>query len=44
MHSENTDRGLFGIVDLSGTLRDGKIDAAGAFRNGRTATLNWRKS
>jgi hypothetical protein len=44
MHSENTDRGLFAIVDMTGTLRDGKIDATGAFRNGRTATLNWHKT
>jgi len=30
-------------IDLSGTLQAGRLDAAGSFRNGRTATLNWRK-
>jgi class 3 adenylate cyclase len=30
-------------IDLTGTLRDGLIDASGAFRRGRAATLNWHK-
>jgi hypothetical protein len=31
-------------IEMSGTLRDGRLDAAGSFRDGRTATLSWRKS
>ena len=31
-------------VNLSGTLRDGRLDATGAFTGGRTAQLNWRKN
>src|SRR3989442_388304 len=31
-------------VDRAGRLRDGGLDATGSSRNGRTATLNWRKS
>jgi class 3 adenylate cyclase len=30
-------------IDLTGTLRGGLIDASGAFRKGRVATLNWHK-
>lgn len=30
-------------IDLTGTLRGGLIDASGAFRKGRAATLNWHK-
>ena len=32
------------VVDLAGRLKNGRLDAAGIFRNGRTATLDWRKS
>jgi class 3 adenylate cyclase len=30
-------------IDLTGALRGGLIDASGAFRKGRPATLNWHK-
>jgi hypothetical protein len=44
MHGEKADGTRLAVVDFSGTLRDGLLDATGAFANGRTATLNWRKS
>jgi hypothetical protein len=44
MHAEKPDGTRTVAVDLAGTLKDGRLDATGAFRNGRTATLNWRKS
>jgi hypothetical protein len=30
-------------IEMSGSLQAGRFDAAGAFRNGRTATLSWSK-
>jgi class 3 adenylate cyclase len=44
MHGEKPDGSRLTVIDFSGTLRDGVLDAAGSFANGRTATLNWRKS
>jgi len=44
MHAENPDGTRTAAIDLAGTLKDGRLDATGSFRNGRTATLNWRKS
>jgi class 3 adenylate cyclase len=44
MHAEKPDGTRTAAIDLAGTLKDGRLDATGAFRNGRTATLNWRKS
>ena len=44
MRSESADRTRQFIIDLAGILRDGKLDATGSFRNGRTASLNWRRS
>ncbi len=44
MHAEKPDGTRTVAVDLAGTLKDGRLDATGSFRNGRTATLNWRKS
>jgi adenylate cyclase len=44
MRSESADRTRQFIIDLAGTLRDGKLDATGSFRNGRSATLTWRRS
>src|SRR5713101_3385953 len=44
MHAEKPDGTRIVAVDLAGTLKDGRLDATGSFRNGRTATLNWRKS
>jgi len=43
MHSENASGARLAVIDLSGTLRDGRLDATGSFRNGRTASMNWRK-
>ncbi len=43
MHSKRADGSRFAVIDMIGTLRDGRIDAAGAFRNGRHTTLSWRK-
>jgi class 3 adenylate cyclase len=43
MHSKRADGSRFAIIDMIGTLRDGRIDAAGGFLNGRHVTLNWRK-
>jgi class 3 adenylate cyclase/cbb3-type cytochrome oxidase subunit 3 len=44
LHAEKPDGTRTVAVDLAGTLKDGRLDATGSFRNGRTATLNWRKS
>src|SRR5712691_4295570 len=44
MHAEKPDGTRTAAIDLAGTLKDGRLDATGAFRNGRTAMLNWRKS
>jgi len=44
MHSEKPDGTRIATIDLAGTLKDGRLDATGSFRNGRTASLNWRKS
>src|SRR6266516_61426 len=39
MHAEKPDGTRTVAVDLAGTLKDGRLDATGSFRNGRTATL-----
>jgi adenylate cyclase len=44
MHSEKPDGFRVATIDLTGTLRDGQLDAAGKFRMGRSATLNWHKN
>jgi len=44
MHAEKPDGTRTAAIDLAGTLKDGRLDATGSFRNGRTASLNWRKS
>ena len=44
MHSKRANASRFAVIDMIGTLRDGRIDAAGDFLNGRHATLNWRKN
>jgi len=44
MHSKRADGSRFAVSDLSGTLHDGRIDATGSFRNGRSVSLNWRKN
>jgi len=43
MHSEKVDGSLLGVIDLTGKLSDGLIDARGNFRKGRPATLTWHK-
>jgi class 3 adenylate cyclase len=43
MHTKRADGSHFAVIDLVGKLRDGRIDATGSFRNGRSVTLNWRK-
>ena len=43
MHSRRADGSRLAVIDLVGKLHDGRIDAAGSFLNGRSATLNWRK-
>jgi class 3 adenylate cyclase len=43
MHTENADGARRITIDMSGTLRDDRLDASGSFRNGRTVSLNWRK-
>jgi class 3 adenylate cyclase len=43
MHAERQDGSHFAIIDLTGTLRNGLIDAAGSFLNGRHVTLRWQK-
>jgi hypothetical protein len=43
MHSKRADGSRFAVSDLIGTLHDGRIDATGRFRDGRSITLNWRK-
>ncbi len=44
MHSQKADGTPLAAIDLTGTLHDGRIDARGVFRMGRTATLNWHKN
>jgi class 3 adenylate cyclase len=44
MRSESADHTQKYIIDLAGTLRDGKLDATGSFRNGRAASLSWRRT
>ena len=44
MHTEGGPANHVIRIDLSGTLRDGHLDANGNFHNGRSATLNWRKN
>ena len=44
MHSKRADGSRFAVIDMIGTLHDGRIGASGGFRNGRQATLDWRKN
>ncbi|MBV9522908.1 MAG: hypothetical protein JO010_08945, partial [Alphaproteobacteria bacterium] len=43
LHSETADGARLVTIDLKGLLRDGRLDATGRFRNGRTAQLNWHR-
>ena len=44
MHGERTDGSHLAVIDLAGTLQNGRIDAKGSFRGGRGVTLNWQKN
>ena len=44
MHSEKPDGTIQSLIDLTGTVHDGLIDASGKFRRGRPATLNWQRN
>jgi class 3 adenylate cyclase len=44
MRAEKADGSRVAAMNLTGTLRDGRLDATGAFLNGRKVTLNWHKS
>jgi class 3 adenylate cyclase len=44
MQTRKADGYPMATVNLTGTLRDGRLDATGAFANGRSAQLNWRKN
>lgn len=41
MHAERADGTQFARANLSGTLQNGRLDANGAFLNGRTLSLSW---
>ena len=43
MHAELDDGASLFTLNLTGTLEDGKLMANGNFKNGRTATLMWRR-
>jgi class 3 adenylate cyclase len=43
MHAGLDDGASLFTLDLTGTLDDGKLMAKGNFKNGRTATLMWRR-
>ena len=44
MHGERGDGSRLAVGDLVGSLREGRLDAAGRFLNGRSITLNWRRN
>jgi class 3 adenylate cyclase/predicted transcriptional regulator len=44
MHGQRSDGSRLAVMDLAGTLQDGRIDAKGSFLNGRSVTLDWRKN
>jgi class 3 adenylate cyclase len=44
MHSETAEGGRRLSADLTGTLQDGRLNATGSFRNGRTVSLDWHRS
>lgn len=44
MHTEGGAAAHVMRIDLSGTLRNGRLDATGSFHNGRPATINWHKN
>ena len=44
MQTRKADGYPMATVNLTGTLKDGRLDATGTFLNGRSAQLNWRKN
>jgi class 3 adenylate cyclase len=44
MHGQRSDGSRLAVIDLAGTLQDGRIDAKGSFLNGRSVTLDWRRN
>jgi len=40
-HSEHPDGSPFAQADLSGTIRNGRLEANGSFLNGRTVSIRW---
>jgi class 3 adenylate cyclase len=43
LHRDTADGERLATIDLTGTVRNGQLNASGTFRKGRTATLNWHK-
>jgi adenylate cyclase len=43
MQSRRADGSPLGTANLTGTLRNGRLDATGSFLNGRSVDLNWRR-
>jgi class 3 adenylate cyclase len=43
MHGTEPDAAPLAVIDLTGTVHDGRINASGTFRRGRGATLNWHR-
>jgi hypothetical protein len=41
MHAERADGTQFARANLSGTIQNGRLDASGAFPNGRTLSFSW---
>jgi hypothetical protein len=41
MHAERADGTQFARANLSGTIQNGRLDAKGAFLNGRTLSFSW---
>jgi len=44
LHGQRSDGSRLAVMDLAGTLQDGRIDAKGSFLNGRSVTLDWRRN
>jgi class 3 adenylate cyclase len=44
MHTEGGAAARPARAELTGTLREGRLDASGRFRNGRPVTLNWLRN
>ena len=44
LHGQRSDGSRLAVMDLAGTLQDGRIEAKGSFLNGRSVTLDWRRN